>query len=83
MPSGRSARIICNRDSFWITPKQFWSLVRQGTVTFLHEFPLTAKYSGLKEDFLVTSNHVILNLACPEHRYSFFQAQKNRKDRRR
>ena len=79
MSSGRSAKILCKKDSFWITPRQFWYLVQQGTVTYLHELPLTAKYRGLKEDFLITSDHVILDLACPEHRYSFFQSRKNKR----
>jgi hypothetical protein len=80
--SGRSARILCKKDSFWITPRQFWQLVQQGIVTYLHELPLTAQYRGRKEDFLVTSNHVILNLACQEHRSSFFEAKKHKRRKR-
>jgi len=54
----------------WISPRQFWGLVREDVIEYLNERPLTGKFKGQRNDFLVTINHTILNLACPEHRQS-------------
>jgi hypothetical protein len=64
----RSAKIMCRGGSVWISPRQFWKLVRENLVEYLSEPPLTGKFRGRPADFLVTINHTILNMACPEHR---------------
>jgi len=82
MSSRRSAKVLCKNDCFWITPRQFWALIRQDIITYLGEPPLVGKYRGLKEDFLITSCHVILNSACPEHTHSFRQTKQKIRSRR-
>ena len=59
---------MCRGGSVWISPRQFWKLVRENLVEYLSEPPLTGKFRGRPTDFLVTVNHTILNTACPEHR---------------
>jgi hypothetical protein len=81
MARGRSAKVICRRKCFWITPRQFWDLIRQGTITYVSEPPLTGEYRGCEEDFLITKDHVILNSACPEHTYSFLKAREQIRSR--
>ena len=68
--SKHSAKVVCYEGSVWISPRQFWGLVKDNIIEYLSEPPLTGKFKGLPEDFLVTINHTVLNLACPEHRQS-------------
>ena len=70
MASRHSAKVVCLEGSVWISPRQFWGLVRDDIIQYLDERPLTGKFKGQADDFLVTVNHTILNLACPEHRQS-------------
>lgn len=69
MPTSKhSAKVVCYQRSVWITPRQFWRLVKDGIVEYLGERPLTGRFKGLPSDFLVTINHTVLNLTCPDHR---------------
>jgi hypothetical protein len=60
--------VVCYQNSVWITPRQFWGLVRDDIVEYLSERPLTGRFKGRPSDFLVTVNHTVLNLTCPDHR---------------
>ena len=66
--SKHSAKVVCYQSSVWITPRQFWGLVRDDIVEYQSERPLTGRFKGLPSDFLVTINHTVLNLTCPDHR---------------
>lgn len=66
----------------WISPRQFWLLVRDGLVEYQSEPPLTGKFRGRPDDFLVTVNHTILDLSCPEHRASVVLAKRQMKRRK-
>jgi hypothetical protein len=79
MPGKRSARIDCTGGSFWVTPKIFWRWVREGVIEVLGERPLSGKYRGGTDTFQVSVNHVILDLACPEHLHEFVETTKRRK----
>jgi len=65
--SKRSAKIICNTDNVWVSPKQFWGWVREGVVEYVSEPPLTGRFQGQREQFLVSIGHTLLNISCPEH----------------
>jgi hypothetical protein len=80
MPSKRSARIDCRSGSFWVTPKIFWRWVREGVIEFDGEHPLSGRYKGRAHDFQVSLNHIILDLACPEHLHEVLQSQRRLKD---
>ena len=55
---------VLEEDGGFVLPE---SLV---IIEYLNERPLTGKFKGQPNDFLVTINHTVLNLACPEHRQS-------------
>lgn len=78
MASRRSAKVICSGGCFWITPKQFWALVREDVITFMGEHPLHGRYRGREEDFLISVNRLILNLACKEHMQAALAARRAR-----
>lgn len=78
MASRRSAKVVCREGSFWITPKQFWRLVREDVLTYLSDQPLCGKYAGRQEEFLISVNHVILNQSCQEHLHSFLRTRKTK-----
>jgi hypothetical protein len=80
--SKRSAKVVCRGGSVWISPRQFWGLVRDGLVEYLSEPPLTGKFRGQPVDFLVTINHTILDLTCPEHRASVLLSKRLMKKRK-
>jgi hypothetical protein len=80
--SKRSARIECRGGCVWIAPRQFWGLVRDNIVEYLGEPPLTGKFRGQPADFLVTINHTILSLACPEHRSTVLLSKRHMKRRK-
>ena len=61
---------MCQGGNVWVSSRDFWRLVRDDIVEYLSEPPLTGKFKGQPADFLVTVNHTVLNLACPEHRQS-------------
>jgi hypothetical protein len=81
--SKRSAKVVCRGGSVWISPRQFWGLVREGLVEYLSEPPLTGKFRGQPVDFLVTISHTILNLACPEHRAEVLLSKRQMKMKKR
>jgi len=68
--SRHSAKVVCFQGSVWISPRQFWGLIQDDIIEYLSERPLTGKFRGQPNDFLVTINHTVLNSACPEHRQS-------------
>jgi hypothetical protein len=74
--SRHSAKVVCFDGSVWISPRQFWGLVRDDIIEYLDERPLTGKFKGQPNDFLVTINHTVLNLACPEHRKSVIDSKR-------
>jgi hypothetical protein len=78
----RSAKILCRGGSVWIPPRQFWDLVRENLVEYLSEPPLTGRFRGRPADFLVTINHTILNMACPEHRTAVLVSKRFMKKRK-
>ena len=56
--------------------------MREGLVEYVREPPLTGRFSGEPEDFLVTINHTILNLACPEHRVAVLESRRHMKKKK-
>jgi len=78
----RSAKIICRGGSVWVSPRQFWDLVRESLVEYLSEPPLTGKFRGRPAEFLVMINHTILNMACPEHRSAVLLSKRFMKRRK-
>lgn len=78
----RSARVICRGGSVWVSAKQFWTWVRDGLVEYISEPPLTGKFHGAREHFLISVQHVILDLGCPEHLHEVSQASRRYKNRR-
>jgi hypothetical protein len=74
--SKHSAKVLCFEGSVWISPRQFWGLIRDDIIEYVSEPPLTGKFKGQQSDFLVTINHTVLSLACPEHRQSFLNAKR-------
>ena len=80
--SKRSAKIVCRGGDVWISPREFWKLVRDDIVEYLSERPLTGKFRGQATQFLVTINHTILNLTCPEHRASVLVSKRQMKKRK-
>ena len=72
----RSAKIMCRGGSVWISPRQFWKLVRENLVEYLSEPPLTGRFRGQASDFLITVNHTVLSMACPEHRSEVLLAKR-------
>ena len=83
MPSSskRSARVVCRRGVVWIAPKQFWALVRDQIIEYVSEPPLVGKFKGNSDDFLLSINHTLLDLTCPEHRLSVLLAKRHMKKR--
>jgi hypothetical protein len=77
----RSAKVVCRQGVVWIPPKQFWALVRDQIVEFISEPPLIGKFKGNPDDFLLSINHTVLDLTCPEHRSSFFLAKRHMRKR--
>ena len=80
--SKRSAKIVCHGGNVWVSSRDFWRLVRDDIVEYLSEPPLTGRFRGATADFLVTVNHTILNLACPEHRASVLVSKRQMKKRK-
>lgn len=80
--SKRSAKIVCRGGSVWVSSREFWRLVRDDIVEFSSEPPLTGRFRGAAADFLVTVNHTILNLTCPEHRAAVLVSKRQMKKRK-
>jgi len=74
--SKHSARVVCYERNVWISPKQFWGLVRDNIVEYLSEHPLTGRFKGRHSEFLITVNHTVLNLTSPEHRREVLQSKR-------
>lgn len=79
MSNRRSAKVMCRNTCFWVTPKQFWKWAREGVVEYVGDYPLTGKYCGSEQDFLVKMGSVILNAACPEHLQEIWQATRRQR----
>jgi len=77
----RSAKVVCRQGVVWIPPKQFWALVRDHIVEFISEPPLIGRFKGNPDDFLVSINHTLLDITCPEHRSSVLLAKRHMKKR--
>jgi len=76
MASRHSAKVVCFEGSVWISPRQFWGLVRDDIIEYLDEHPLTGKFKGQPNDFLISINHTVLNITCPEHRQSVIHSKR-------
>jgi len=76
----RSARVICCGGSVWISPKQFWSWVRDGIVEYLSEPPLTGRFQGQRSTFIVSIQHTLLDTTCPHHLHAALLARHRRKN---
>jgi hypothetical protein len=50
--------------------------VKDNIVEYLSEPPLTGRFKGQSSDFLITINHTVLNLACPEHRQEVLSSKR-------
>jgi hypothetical protein len=80
--SKRSAKVICSTGTVWVSPKQFWSWVRDGIVEYLSEPPLTGRLQGHPNKFIVSIEHTLLDMTCPEHLHSVLLASHRQKNRR-
>ena len=80
--SKRSAKIVCYGGSVWVSPKQFWRWVREGLVEYVSEPPLTGKFYGGHEQFLISVRHTLLNITCPEHLHAVMGARRNQRKQR-
>ena len=79
MPGKRSARIDCLTGSFWVTPKIFWRWVREGVIEVKGERPLAGAYKAGRDGLQVSLNHIILDLACPEHLHEVVETNRRKK----
>ncbi|SRR6266496_2449737 len=77
--SKRSAKVVCYGGGVWISPRQFWGLVRDDIIEYLSEPPLTGRFKGQPSDFLITINHTVLSLTCPEHRAEVLLSKRHMK----
>lgn len=80
--SKRSAKVICYGGQVWVPPRQFWQMVRENLIEYLTEPPLTGRFKGVPADFLVTINHTVLSIACPEHRAEVLLSKRQMKRRK-
>jgi len=80
--SKRSARVICGGGSVWVSPKQFWGWVRDGIVEYVSEPPLTGKFHGQLNKFIVSIEHTLLDTTCPEHLNAVLLAKHRQKNQR-
>jgi hypothetical protein len=75
--------VVCaSNNEFWTTPKQFWSWVREGIVTYQSDCPLTGKFEGRREKLIVMVRHVLLDDSVPEHKAHVLAAYELQKPRR-
>ena len=79
--SKRSAKVICHGGCVWVSPKQFWRWVRDGIIEYTSEPPLTGRYQGQREHFLVNVEHTLLDLTCPEHMSAVLLAKRQQRKR--
>lgn len=82
MASKRSARVICSGGSIWVSPKQFWSWVRDGLVDFVSEPPLIGRFHGQSNKFIVSIEHTLLDATCPEHLHAVLFVKHRQKNQR-
>jgi hypothetical protein len=55
--------------------------VRDQIIEYVSEPPLVGKFKGNADDFLLSINHTLLDLTCPEHRSSFLLAKRHMRKR--
>ncbi len=64
----RTALVICrNGKQFWTTQTEFWQWVRDSIIIKTGDRPLTGVFRREHEEFLVSLDHTVLNLAAPNH----------------
>lgn len=80
--SKRSAKVICLDGSVWVSPRQFWTWVKDGIVDYVSEPPLTGKFRGQSEKFIVSIEHTLLDVTCAEHRQAVLAAKHRLKNSR-
>ncbi|HZS07816.1 MAG TPA: hypothetical protein VFD58_23480 [Blastocatellia bacterium] len=78
----KTALIVCNNaKEYWVTQKQFWSMVREGVVVQTGDQPLTGRFRGRDDQLLIMISHTILNKATPHHTAEVLQTLRARKNR--
>jgi hypothetical protein len=78
----KTALIISNDGKeYWITQKQFWSMVREGVVVQTGNFPLTGRFRGRDDQLLITIQHTVLNKATPHHTREVLSTNRLKKTR--
>jgi hypothetical protein len=79
----KTALIVCNNEKqYWITQKQFWSMVREGVVVQTGDFPLTGRFRGRDDQLLITIQHTVLSKATPHHTREVLSSKRWMKTRR-
>jgi hypothetical protein len=79
----KTALIVCNNEKqYWITQKQFWSMVREGVVVQTGNFPLTGRFRGRDGQLLITIQHTVFNKATPHHTSEVLHSKRWMKTRR-
>ncbi len=78
----KTALIICNDGKeYWITQKQFWTMIREGVVVQTGDQPLTGRFRGRDDQLLITLQHTILNKATPIHTAEVLSAARLKKNK--
>jgi len=76
----KTALIVCNNEKeFWITQKQFWTMVREGVVVQTGDFPLKGKFRGRDDQLLILIGHTVLNKATPIHTAAVLETRRMKK----
>lgn len=79
----KTALIVCNNNKeYWITQKQFWSMVREGVVVQTGDQPLTGRFRGRDDQLLITIHHTVLNKATPIHTGEVLRVARLRKNKK-
>ena len=78
----KTALIVCNNDKeYWVTQKQFWSMVREGVVVQTGDQPLRGRFRGRDDQLLILIGHTILNKATPLHTAEVLSARRIRRQK--
>lgn len=76
----KSAKVIYSSGSAWVSPKQFWSWVKDGIVEYVSSPPLTGRFLGRADKFIVSIEHTLLDVSCPEHLHAVLRSKRQRKN---
>ncbi len=76
----KTALIVCNNEKeYWVTQKQFWSMVREGVVTQTGDQPLRGRFRGRDDQLLIMISHTIFSKATPIHTAEVLSTRRIRK----